>query len=229
MKPSVIVLAALAAGFLGSGCGGIGVLDNYDAPESTLSGQLVFQGAPVGLKSNEVQLELWQPGYQLNQKIPVYVAQDGSFSAKLFDGNYKLNVLPGSGPFVDIRDTIPVQLNGKATVEVPVTPYYTVANQAITNNAGTIQATVNVGSVNTTRNLEFVGVYVFTTNFVDRQYYSVRTERARSTIPNLGDPVTVSVALTPALAGRDYVFARVGVKTVGITPLLYGPIVKITL
>jgi len=229
MKPRLIVLAAMTGALLGSGCGGIGVLDNYDAPESTLSGQVVFQGSPVGLKSNEVQLELWQPGYALNQKIPVYIAQDGSFSATLFDGTYKLNVLPGSGPFVDIRDTITVELNGKATVDVPVTPYYTVNNASITNNAGNIQATFSVGSVNTTRNLEFVGVYVFNTNFVDRQYYSVRTERARSAIPSLSEPITLSVALSSALAGRDYVFARVGVKTVGVTPLLYGPVVKITL
>jgi hypothetical protein len=225
----MIVLAAATAVLLGSGCGGVGMLDNYEAPESTLTGRLLYQGNPIGLKSNEVQLELWQPGYALNQKIPVYVGQDGTFSATLFDGNYKLNVLPGSGPFVDIRDTLVVQLNGQATIDVPVTPYYTITNPTITQSGGNIQATLSVGAVNTSRALEFVGLYVFNTGFVDRQYYTVRTERARSTIPDLGAPITLTVALNAALAGRDYVFARVGLKTVGITPLLYGPVVKIEL
>jgi hypothetical protein len=229
MKPRAILRVTATAALLASGCGGIGVLDNYDQPESTLTGRIVYQGNAVGVKSNEVQLELWQPGYALNQKIPVYVAQDGTFTATLFDGSYKLNVLPNSGPFVDIRDTIVVELNHEATVDVPVTPYYTINNGTVTHSAGVISATLNVGSVNTTRAVEFVGLYVSSTNILDRQYYTLRTERARSTIPNLTDPVTVNVTLTSALTGREYVFARVGVKAVGVTPLIYGPVVKITL
>ena len=190
---------------------------------------MIYNGQPVGVKSNEVQLELWQPGYDLYQKIPVYVSQDGSFSATLFDGTYKLNVLPGSGPFVDIRDTIVVELNRKATVDVPVTPYYTINNQSITQSGGAVQATFSIGSVNTTRAVEYVGLYVFTTTLVDRQYYTVRTERSRSAIPNLSDPITLSATLSATLTGRDYVFARLGVKTVGVTALLYGPVVKLTL
>lgn len=229
MKPRAILRVTAVAAILASGCGGIGVLDNYDQPQSTLTGRVVYQGNAVGVKSNEVQLELWQPGYALNQKIPVYVNQDGTFSATLFDGTYKLNVLPNSGPFVDVRDTIVVELRSQATVDVPVTPYYTINNATITHNAGVVSATLKVGSVNTTRAVEFVGLYLSSTNIVDRQYYSLRTEKAKSTIPNLNDPVTVNVTLASPLAGREYVFARIGVKTVGITPLIYGPVVKVTL
>jgi hypothetical protein len=213
---------------IASGCG-LGVLDNYDEPTSTLTGRVVHEGVALGVRSNEVQLELWQPGYALNQKIPVYIDQDGTFSATLFDGTYKINVLPGSGPFVDIRDTITIDLRGQATVDVPVTPYYTIRNAQIRNNNGTIEATFNVGSINTTRTLQFVAVYVSTTNIVDRQNFIVRTERLRSTIPNLTDPITVTVPLTAALASRDYIFARLGIMTTGVTPLLFGPVVKIDL
>ena len=38
MKAYNLALAPMVAALLVSGCGGIGVLDNYDQPESTLSG-----------------------------------------------------------------------------------------------------------------------------------------------------------------------------------------------
>ena len=74
--------------------------DNYQAPESTLTGTVVYQGEPVGVRgSNQsVRLQLWQDGFQTREPIDVYVAQDGSFSAALFDGQYKLITVPGSGP-----------------------------------------------------------------------------------------------------------------------------------
>src|SRR4051812_34652244 len=86
--------------------------DNYDPPKSMLSGQVVYQGQPVGVRSNGVQLELWQPGYQFFTKIPIYVDQDGTFSAALFDGNYKLTRLKGNGPWADNTDTINVVVKG---------------------------------------------------------------------------------------------------------------------
>src|SRR5687768_11903068 len=88
-----VLLLATAA------CEGLTSVDNYDAPGSTLTGQVMFDGQGVGVRSNGVQLELWEPAYPLRQKIPVYVAQDGSFSATLFDGSYKLNLLANNGPW----------------------------------------------------------------------------------------------------------------------------------
>lgn len=57
--------------------------------------------------------------YALKQKIPIYVVQDGSFSAVVFDGTYKLNLLPGNGPWVDNRDTIQLEVRREAAVTVP--------------------------------------------------------------------------------------------------------------
>ena len=75
--------------------------DNYTAPQSVLSGTVGYQGAGIGVRSNAVQLELWQRGWQLFSKIPVYVQQDGTYKAILFDGDYKLTYLKGVGPWGD--------------------------------------------------------------------------------------------------------------------------------
>jgi hypothetical protein len=222
---SAIVFGSLAAVAGLSGCG-LDALDNYDQPSSTLTGSVVYNGAPVGVRSNGVQLELWQPGYALSQKIPVFIDQDGSFSAVVFDGTYRLNLLAG-GPWVENTDTIEFDVRRGATVDVPVVPYYTIANETIVHNSGAIVATFDVGQVDTSRALEFVGLYVATTSFVDRTNMSARFERARSAIPNLNDPVTLTVNLPANLAQRNDVFARIGVKTVGIAEMLFSPISKI--
>ncbi|RYF68228.1 MAG: DUF3823 domain-containing protein, partial [Cytophagaceae bacterium] len=39
--------------------------DNYEPPKSTLTGRVIFDNQPVGVRTNGVQLELWQRGYQL--------------------------------------------------------------------------------------------------------------------------------------------------------------------
>src|SRR6476646_6291576 len=100
--------------------------DNLKAPSSTLTGQVVYQGQPIGVRSNGVQLELWQSGYQLFSKIPVYINQDGKYSATLFDGDYKLTRLKGNGPWVDNTDTINVHVSGATTMDVPVQPYFVI-------------------------------------------------------------------------------------------------------
>lgn len=224
---SLISLSSLALAAAVGACD-FGVFDNYEEPDALLSGRVVHAGSPVGVRSNGVQLELWQPGYELNQKIPIYVDQDGSFSAMLFDGDYELTLLPGNGPWVDIRDTIRVQVRGQTEVEVPVVPYYTVENASIQQSGGVVSATFDIGAVDTSREVEYVGLYVSTTGFVDRTNMSVRTERPRSEIASLDDPVALSVELTEALAARADVHARIGIKTAGVDELLFSPVQRIT-
>src|SRR5690554_3473757 len=73
--------------------------DNYEAPESKLTGNVVYQGEPINVASNEVNIELWEPGWQLKNRIDVVMDQDGSYSAALFDAEYKLVFRQNQGPF----------------------------------------------------------------------------------------------------------------------------------
>src|SRR5690606_10220934 len=72
MKRRAILVAALGAAVLLTGCDNIFGLDNYDQPNATLTGRVVYNGEPIGVRSNGVTLQLWQPSYPLEQNVPVY-------------------------------------------------------------------------------------------------------------------------------------------------------------
>jgi hypothetical protein len=233
----ILILPSLLLG----GCDNMFALDNYVEPNAMLTGEVVYQGQKVGVRSNGVQLELWQPGseFQLNTKIPVHIDQDGSFSAAVFDGNYEINLLGGNGPWLDNPTRIPVVVRGNTMIQVPVTPFYTINNINITYNAGlnapggVIQASVDLGQINTSRAVEFVGLYVGTTAIVDRTNSVVRQERTRAQIPNLSAPITFSLNLppnihvTPSPERRDQVSVRIGVKTVGVAEMIFSQVIQV--
>lgn len=250
MKSSAILVAALASVTLLTGCD-IFTLDTYDPPGAILSGQLTYQGEPVGVRSNGVQLELWEPNptdfESTNTKIPVYVDQEGHYSAAVFNGNYEINLLAGNGPWVTNRTRIPVTVSGDTELDIPVTPFYTIENESFTylpsaGTTGAIQATFNVGKVDTSRQLEFVGLYISTKQFVDRNIGlaipNSQRERARSVIQSQLDanaPITISVNLPPDIfetgspARREEVFVRVGVKTSGVSEMLFTQVQKVAI
>lgn len=203
--------------------------DNYDAPSSTLTGRVVYQDQPLGVRSDGVQLELWQPGFQLFTKIPIYVAQDGTFSASLFDGNYKLTRLKGNGPWADNTDTINIEVRGGTTVDVPVDPYFVVRNVNIQRSGTAVNATFNLQRVNTTKNLEYVRLYLGQTLITDQVRNDASATIAGNTNPDLSQPITMTLNVTGSLASKDFVFARIGVKTEGVAELLYSQPVKINL
>ena len=194
--------------------------DNFEEPKSTLSGRLVYNGETLGLRSNGVELELWQRGYDLFQKIPVYVAQDGTFSAVLFDGDYKMTLIRGNGPWMDRTDSIDVQVRGSQMIDVEVQPYYVVNNTSVNVNGNNLSVTFTIDDINPDRNLEFAAIYMGRTSITD----AVRNEGVFN-IPAdqivLGTPLTVEFPIPEALARRSEIFVRVGAKTVGIPELVY--------
>jgi len=225
MRKIFLATVSLALLILVAGC----KKDNYDPPQSQLTGRIVFQGQPVGVRSNGVQLELWQPGFQLYTKIPVYIAQDGTFSAMLFDGNYKLTRLKGNGPWADNTDTIQVQVRGATTVDVPVDAYFVVKGETIQKSGTNITTTFSLQRGNTSKNLEDVRLYLGRTNIIDPNNNDAVVTKAASAIPDLTQPISLSVAIPASLADKDYVFARVGVKTVGVAELAFSIPKKIAL
>ena len=141
MKTKILFIVACVC-FLLASC----EYDNYDAPSAKLSGRVLYNDAPVGVRTNGTQLELWQDGYELYTKIPVYIAQDGTFSASLFNGQYKLVRLSGA-PWEDQpMDTIRIEVKGNTVVDVPVKPYFIIKNESYqkgTGNAITVKFTID--------------------------------------------------------------------------------------
>lgn len=220
------VLASVAIGASLAGCD-LNAFDNYDPPDSLLTGRVVYQGTPIGVRSNGVELELWQPSYELNEKIRIHVDQDGSFSAMLFDGDYKLNLLTGNGPWVDSPDTTFIKVRGGTEVEFPVTPYYTVENLALQHAGGAVSATFDVGSVQPTRAVEYVGLYVSSTAFVDRTNMVARTELPGTQVGEQAAAITLSVDVPETVRSSGAVYARVGIKMVGVAEMLFSPVERV--
>ncbi|MDZ7691143.1 MAG: DUF3823 domain-containing protein [Balneolaceae bacterium] len=225
MKTRTLFSLAISTVILLAGC----EYDNFTEPDSELNGQIVYNGNPVGVKSDEIELELWQDGFELSQDIPVYVMQDGSFAATLFDGEYQLVLRQGNGPWVDDTDSIAVQLEGSANVEVPVEPYYIINNESINAAGGDIEASFSVQQVNSNRDLEYVGLYLGTANIVDQIYNEANTTLAGDQI-TFGDSINLSISLADNdLEGRQNVFARVGLKIAGRSELLFSQVYNIEL
>ena len=195
--------------------------DNYEEPTSRLSGRVIFQNQPVGVRSDGVQLELWQRGYALFTKIPVYVAQDGTFSATLFDGDYKLVRLRGNGPWIDNTDSISVKVNGNTQVDVPVVPHFNLNNVSFSKSGNTVTATFTVQQVTAASQLERVNIYLGTTMIVDNTRQDVSAEKVAADVV-IGQPGTISVTIPAALASRNFMYARVAVKTNGVGEALFS-------
>lgn len=220
MKKLLYGLTVLAA--LLAGC----AKDNYTPPSSTLKGRVVYQNRPVGVRSDGVQLELWQSGYQLYTKIPVYVDQEGSFSTSLFDGDYKLVLLRGNGPWVDNTDTLRVNVKGATQVDVPVQPYYTVAGEAYKKSGTTFTATCRINQVVTSRAIERVTFYLGSTQFVDLNNNVAKADLTGSALSDLSKDLTFTLPM-PAGVNKNYLYGRIGVKTVGVAEMLYSPVQEI--
>lgn len=203
--------------------------DNYIEPQSVISGSVGYQGQAIGVRSNAVQLELWQRGYQLYTKIPVYIQQDGTFKAILFDGDYNLTYLNGVGPWVTKTDTVKVSVRGNTIVDFPVEPYFIIKSSSFVKSGTNITGTLTLQRVNTTKTLEAVRIYLNKGSIVDGNINLANFSIAASAIPNITVSITISVAIPTTLSANDYLYARVGVKTTGVTELAYGVPLQVSL
>jgi hypothetical protein len=222
MKRHLTTLLA-GLGLLAAGC----TKDNIKPPTSQLSGRITYQDQALNVRGGgNVQLELWQRGEFFRTKIPVYVAQDGTYSATLFDGDYKLTRLRDNGPWVNNTDSITVQVRGNTVVDVPVQPYFTLGTTTITKSGSNVTASVQVNKIGT-RNLDAVVLYLGYTQFVDVSNQSASTTKASADITDLTKPVSLTTGIPSSAKGAIY--ARVGVRIQGVNELIYSPVQKITL
>ncbi len=223
MKKYKYILLFVIVVFTATSCG----LDNYDAPQSRLHGKITYNGEALGLRGTgqAVRLQLYQDGYQLRDNIQVYVGQDGTFEALLFDGEYKLVTRDRNGPWVNTRDTIVVNLKGSTEVEVPVTPFFTIDNEDITLNGNVLNATFNVNKIVNTANIDYITLLVSKTSFVDDA-----TNIARKDFKGLqAGPQNLSLDIlgNANVASAKALFARVGVRAVGADQAIYSEVMRL--
>ena len=244
MKISIIYLFLLLLVGL-TGC----ELDNFEPPKSTFEGRIVYKGEPLLIQSANVAvannsdfpvfLELWQIAYNNRSSIRIPIKQDGTFSSLLFDGNYKLIVPNGQGPFLWKRtaantpDSLDISIQGSKALDIEVVPYYMLRNPKISNSARKITGSVSLEKIITDaangKTVERVSLYVNKTQFVDAGNSLNKADLAGADIKDLAN-VSLTTGELPALVpSQGYVFARIGLKITGVEDMIYTPVQKITL
>lgn len=217
---SLLIFVTLLAG-----CG----KDNYDEPTSTLTGRIVYQGEPLQLKgTNEsVRVQLFQDGYDFRTPLDVFVSQDGSFSAKLFDGHYKLVTRDGNGPWLNTRDTTEVELRGTASVDLEVTPYFTISNSSISLSGNVMNTSFTINQIVDAAQIDRVMLLLNTTTFVDEVANVVRAEYTGDDVQVGQMALNVDFSGEPDAVNGRALFGRICVWPSGSDQGIYSPVVRL--
>lgn len=218
-KYFVVIMVAVAF----TACG----FDNYDEPKSTLQGKITYNGEALQLRGTgeAIQLQLYQDGYELRDNIKVYVKQDGTFQATLFDGEYKLVTRNNNGPWVNTRDTTIVNLKGSTDVELKVTPYFTISNENLNLNGSVLNAAFNVNKIVNTAEIDYVLLLVSKTNFVDDVVNLQRKDFGGQQAGALN--LSMDLTGNKEFAAAKYLYARVGVRAKGSDQAIYSNVVQL--
>ena len=210
--------------------------DNYDPPSVTLTGKLVYNGEAIGVEHDKVSFEMYQYGFGKTGPMGNTFKQDGSYSMLLFNGEYKLIVPNGQGPFQWKQklqggpDSVTITINGDQALDLPVTPYYMIRNPQLTAGNGKVTADFSVEKIitdATARNIENIALYINRTQFVSG------TDNNGSASVNGGDitdpsSISLSVNIPSMNPAQNYVFARIGLKIDGLEDRIFSPLVKLS-
>ena len=209
--------------------------DNFTEPKSTLSGRIVYNGEPIGIEYNQFRLQLWQPGFGKLAAIDAPVDQDGSYSAVLFNGKYKMVVPKGRGPFRTLekdaaaKDTLFVSLEGNQEVDVEVMPYYMIRTPQFSGAENKVSATLKlekiINDVNA-KDIERVSLFINKTQFVSRATNVGVTDINGADIKNL-NTINLSTEIPALVPAQKFVFARIGVKIKDVEDMIFSPVQKV--
>jgi hypothetical protein len=219
-----ILIIALGFCLLLSSC----AYDNFDEPTSEITGTVMYQGTPIGVRSNTLSLLLYQTGFQTYTSVSVAVKQDGTFHALMADGTYRLiNPTGTTQPWVYRTDTVKFDLVGTASVDYEVTPYYMINNDTYTKSGTNMTANCKLAKIATTATLENATLYVSRTALCDQNYKEASQQLSAASITDLNN-VNFTVAIPARLITQGYCFVRIGVKATQASERLYTQVQKVT-
>jgi hypothetical protein len=210
--------------------------DNYEAPQADFTGRIVYKGEAINVQYGQVNFELWQPGFGNNAAIPVNISQEGTYSAKLFDGNYKLVFAANQGPFLwkknaaGRQDTVAVNISGSKVMDIEVMPYFMIRGATLSAAAGKVNGFCKLEKIITDANakdIENVSLYINKTQFVDGGNNIGSQQINGAAIADLNN-LNMSVSIPAMTPTQNYVFARIGVKIAGVEDMIFTPVSKIS-
>ena len=221
MKKIMKATVLLAGAWLMQGCG----LDNYDEPEAQFSGRVTYQGEPLQLRHGSIKFDLEQDSYELGDKIEVAIAQEGTFAARIFPGEYRFVPRPGNGPWTDDCQPGEFTIKGGKQLDFEVVPYYLLRNSNITLSGNTLNGVCSVKSIAGGKAIEAMTLFVGKTRFVDdRGGRSVVTSNFEQPAEGVNN---ISVNIKEIVDKYPVLYARIGLKIHGVDERIYTEIVKI--
>ena len=201
--------------------------DNYDSPQSQLTGRFVYEGEPVGVRQGLGVLQIYEPGWENFNPIGMSVKQEGTFSARLFDGDYQLVLINGNGPWVNQPDTIGFHVNGQHELDIPVEPFFMVRNESFELEGSTLRVSFDIEQIVASSQLQFVSLFVGETMLVDNLYRAQEERLPAGGIEDVNETIALETDLSEI--GQEFVFARIGIKTQGNPELIFSAVEKIDL
>ncbi len=221
MKKIMKATVLLAGAWLMQGCG----LDNYDEPEAQFSGRVTYQGEPLQLRHGSIKFDLEQDSYELGDKIEVAIAQEGTFAARIFPGEYRFVPRPGNGPWTDDCQPVEFTIKGGKQLDFEVVPYYLLRNSNITLSGNTLNGVCSVKSIAGGKAIEAMTLFVGKTRFVDdRGGRSVVTSNFEQPAEGVNN---ISVNIKEIVDKYTVLYARIVLKIHGVDERIYTEIVKI--
>lgn len=213
--------------------------DNRAAPATFLTGAIMYKGDSINVERNQVPYRLYQYGFGKVGQIGnnTTFQQNGSYSQVLFDGDYKLIIPNGQGPFLWKKDangnpdSLAISLKGNQTVNLEVTPYYMIRNAQISASGGIVTANFKIDKIITdslAKNIERVSLYINKTQFVSGGDNIALKDMAGGAITDPNN-ITLTVTVPPITPTQNYIFARVGVKIANVEDMIFSPLQKIPL
>ncbi len=209
--------------------------DNYKEPQSMLTGKFHYKGEAIQVQYDQVPYEIYQYGFGKVGPIGETVTPDGTYSQLLFDGDYKLVVRAGQGPFYwpqssGKSDSIAITIKGNTVRDIEVEPYYMIRSPQVSYASGVVTGKFKIEKIITdsrAKSIETATLFINKTQFVSGSDNIARTDIAGSAIT---DPNNVSLTVTKPVISptQNYVFARIGVKTAGVEDWIFSPVQKIT-
>lgn len=209
--------------------------DNYEEPKSTLTGTFHYKGEAIQVQYDQVPFEVYQYGFGKVGPVTETLTPEGTYSHVLFDGDYKLVVRAGQGPFYwpqssGKSDSIAITVKGNTTRDIEVEPYYMIRSPQITYASGAATARFRIEKIITdsrAKTIETATLFINKTQFVSGNDNIGRTNVAGSAITDPNN-VALSVNVPTMSPTQNYVFARIGVKTTGVEDWIFSPVVKLS-